>query len=147
MLHSAVPSKSRPYRKYAIFSVTGVVVIAVILTAILVGMYLFTQGQKDILKVQNNNKDGECTFNTCTQVACRGSWMPEANNVLGCPRKYFLFIPQNFWRRCLSNILKFFHFFASVVKFHKNSLLGCPHPSVVSCLGNDIFLFFFVIYM
>jgi len=29
-------------------------------------------------------------------VACRGCWMPGANEVLGCPRKYFLFVPQNF---------------------------------------------------
>src|SRR6218665_3996320 len=31
-------------------------------------------------------------------VACRGCWMPGAKEVLGCPRKYFLFIPQNFRR-------------------------------------------------
>src|SRR6218665_4015930 len=37
---------------------------------------------------------------------------------------------------------KWFTFFASVVKFHENSLLGCP-PSAASCPGNDIFLFFF----
>src|SRR6218665_2906060 len=42
---------------------------------------------------------------------------------------------------------KFFTFFASVVKFHENSLLlGCP-PSAVSCPGNDIFYFFLVIYL
>ena len=29
-------------------------------------------------------------------VACRGCWMPGANEILGCPRKYFLFVPQNF---------------------------------------------------
>src|SRR6218665_4212958 len=31
-------------------------------------------------------------------VACRGCWMHGANEVLRCPRKYFLFIPQNFRR-------------------------------------------------
>jgi len=56
VLHLVVPPKSRPYRKYAIVAVTGVVVAAVILTAILVGMYLFTQGQKDILKVDKDDK-------------------------------------------------------------------------------------------
>src|SRR6218665_2436842 len=29
-------------------------------------------------------------------VACRGCWMPGVNQVLGCPRKYFLFVSQNF---------------------------------------------------
>src|SRR6218665_2151517 len=37
---------------------------------------------------------------------------------------------------------KFFTFFASVVKFHENSLLGCS-PSAASCPGNNIFYFFF----
>ena len=64
----AVPPKPRPYRKYAIIAVTGVVVAAVILTAILVGMYLFTQGQKDILKVGKDNKAVECTYNTCPSM-------------------------------------------------------------------------------
>ena len=32
----------------------------------------------------------------------------------------------------------FFTFFVSVVKFHENSLLGCP-PSAASCPSNDIF--------
>jgi len=36
--------------------VTGVVVVAIILTAILVGMYLFTQGQKDIVQVEKDEK-------------------------------------------------------------------------------------------
>jgi len=66
VLHSAVPPKSRPYRKYAIIAVTGVVVAAVILTAILVGMYLFTQGQKDILKVGKDSKVVDFfNYNTC----------------------------------------------------------------------------------
>jgi len=59
----AVSQKSRPYRKYAFIAVTGVVAAAVILTAILVGMYLFTQGQKDILRVWKDNKVVECTYN------------------------------------------------------------------------------------
>jgi len=37
--------------------VTGVVVVAVILTAILVGMHLFIQGQKDIVKVGKDKDD------------------------------------------------------------------------------------------
>ena len=28
-------------------------------------------------------------------VACRGCWMPGANGVLGCLRKYFVFLSQN----------------------------------------------------
>jgi hypothetical protein len=43
-------SKPRPYRKYVIIAVTAVVVAAIILIAILVGMYLFTEGQKEILQ-------------------------------------------------------------------------------------------------
>jgi len=43
-LHRSDPPKSRLYRKYAIIAVTGVVLVAVILTASLVGMHLFIQG-------------------------------------------------------------------------------------------------------
>ena len=53
--------------------------------------------------------------------------------VLGCPRKYFLFIPQNFRRP-----------FLSVVKFHGRTIRSLDAPSrAASCLGNDIFLFIF----
>src|SRR6218665_2801136 len=75
----------------------------------------------------------------CNSVACRGCWMPEANEVLGCPRKYFLFTPQTFRRP-----------FLSVFKFQDNSLPGCLLPSdsrAASCPGNDIFLFIFAIYL
>src|SRR6218665_2739570 len=37
---------------------------------------------------------------------------------------------------------KFFTSFASVVKFHENSLLPWMPPSAASCPGNDIFYFF-----
>ena len=47
----------------------------------------------------------------------RGSWIPS---------KIFVFLSQNFWRPFYSRSPKFFTFFASVVKFHENSLLGCP---------------------
>jgi len=56
MLHPADSPKTRTYRKYVIVAVTGVVVVAVILTAILVGMHLFTQGQEDILKVKKGEQ-------------------------------------------------------------------------------------------
>src|SRR6218665_64524 len=36
------------------------------------------------------------TLKLLLTVACRGCWMPVANEVLGCPRKYFLFMSQNF---------------------------------------------------
>lgn len=52
-----VPPKSHPYRKCVIIAVTGVVVAAVILTAILVGLYLFTEGQKEILKFSYNRDE------------------------------------------------------------------------------------------
>jgi len=64
--------------------------------------------------------------------------MPGANEVLGSPRKYFVFL----WRPFFSRSPKFFTFFASVVKFHETSLLGCP-PSAASSPGNDFFNFFF----
>src|SRR6218665_2927419 len=46
--------------------------------------------------------------------------MLEANEALGCPRKYFIFVPQNFSRP-----------FLSVVKFQDNSLAGCPLPCCI----------------
>src|SRR6218665_2064229 len=76
-------------------------------------------------------------------VACRGCWMPGANedfgnldtleNIFHSSSKIyddlFLVIHQNF------------HFFASVVTFHENWLLGCPSQCCIMP-GNDIFLFF-----
>ena len=78
-------------------------------------------------------------------VACRGCWMPGANEDFGYPRKHFSFVPQNLWRPFLV-IHQNFHFFASVVTFHENWLLGCP-PQCGIMPGNDIFLFFFSIYL
>ena len=54
VLTPVVPPKSRSYRKYVIIAVTGVVVAAIILTAILVGMHFFTEAQKEILKFSYN---------------------------------------------------------------------------------------------
>src|SRR6218665_3406721 len=65
-------------------------------------------------------------------VACRGCWMPGANEVLGCPRKYFLFIPQNFRRP----------FFYQLSNFRTTRSLDAPCRAA-SCPGNDIFLFIF----
>jgi len=42
--------KPRNMKKIVIIAVSAILAVAIILTAILVGMYLFTQGQKDILK-------------------------------------------------------------------------------------------------
>lgn len=53
----AVPPKPRSYRKYVIIAVTGIVVAAITLTAILVGMYFFTETEKEILKF-SYNRDG-----------------------------------------------------------------------------------------
>ena len=76
-------------------------------------------------------------------MACRGCWMPGANEVLGCHRKYFLFVSQNFWRPSFSHLFQISHFFASVVKFHENSLLRCPpvlhHAPVTTLIFSLLF--------
>src|SRR6218665_840777 len=64
-------------------------------------------------------------------VACRACWMPGANEVLRCPRKYFLFIPQNFRRP-----------FYQLANFRTIRYLDAPSRAA-SCPGNDIFLFIF----
>lgn len=46
-------SKPRPRKKYVIIAVSGILVVAIILAAILVGMYMFTEAQKDILQVSD----------------------------------------------------------------------------------------------
>ena len=66
--------KSRHYRQYIVIAVIAVVAAAVILTAILVGMHLFTNAQKDILKVRKDNRFVECTYSSC---------IPEVHNLLG----------------------------------------------------------------
>lgn len=48
--------KPRPLKKYVIIAVSGILAVAIILTAILVGMYLFTDAQKDILQVSDMYK-------------------------------------------------------------------------------------------
>lgn len=48
------PSKSRPYKKYVIIAVSGILAVAIILTAILVGMHLFTEAQRDIVRFSYN---------------------------------------------------------------------------------------------
>jgi len=71
VLSPVVPPKSRPYRKYVIAAVIGVVVAAIVLTAILVGMYLFTEGQKDILKfsyTRDGNVKEEVTSDPNTNI-------------------------------------------------------------------------------
>jgi len=50
MSTSAV-AKTRSYKKYAIIAVCSIATIAIILAAILVGMYLFSESQKDIVKL------------------------------------------------------------------------------------------------
>ena len=59
-IHDAEVQKSRPYKKYVIIAVSGVLAVAIILTAILVGMHLFTEAQKDIVRVSDRP--------TCTRM-------------------------------------------------------------------------------
>ena len=74
--------------------------------------------------------------------------MPGANEVLGCLRKYFLFVPQNCWQPFFSRspnclvIYPNFIFFALAVKFYENSLLGCP-PLVLHHVPVRTFFSFF----
>lgn len=46
-------TKTRSYKKYAIIAISSIAAVAIILAAILVGMYLFTESQKDIVKVKH----------------------------------------------------------------------------------------------
>src|SRR6218665_1760947 len=63
--------------------------------------------------------------------ACRGCWM-----------RFFDALESIFYSsRKISDDL-----FLSVVKFHDNSLPGCP-SCAASCPGNGIFLFIFAIYL
>lgn len=47
-----VSEKRRKYKKYAIIAGSAVLVVAIVLTAILVGLYFFSETQKDIIKVE-----------------------------------------------------------------------------------------------
>ena len=49
---SSVEAAGKKSKRNIIIAVTGVVVVALVLTAILVGMYLFTEAEKDLLKVR-----------------------------------------------------------------------------------------------
>src|SRR6218665_2231542 len=55
---------------------------------------------KTVTLMNMDNSNTVICKNKTTQkgesVACRGCWMPGANEVLGCPRKYFLFVSQTF---------------------------------------------------
>lgn len=44
--------KPRNTKKYVIIAVSTVLTVAIILAAILVGMHMFTQAQKDLIKVR-----------------------------------------------------------------------------------------------
>ena len=82
-----------------------------------------------------------------------GSWMPSKI------WKHFLFVPENFWRPFLVfqiHVLKFlttfFSHFPKIFTFsHQLSNFTKIHPfeapSAASWTGNNIFLFFFVIYV
>ena len=52
-IHDGDAPKSRSYKKYVIIAVSGLIAVAIILTAILVGMHLFTEAQKDIVRVSD----------------------------------------------------------------------------------------------
>src|SRR6218665_171222 len=79
-------------------------------------------------------------------MACRGCWMPGANEVLGCPRIFsiFLVVHQIYSNSShkISIFSQFFPFFASVFKFQENSLLGCP-PVLHHAPVTTFFLFLF----
>ena len=64
-------------------------------------------------------------------VADRGCWMPGANEDLGYPRKYFSFIPKNFWWPFYSHSQHFFTFSHQLSHFTKISSLYAP--SAASC--------------
>ena len=58
-------------------------------------------------------------------------------------KTFFQFVSKNFCRLYFTrSFTQMFHIFASVFKFHENSLLGCS-LSFASCPGNDIFSSFF----
>src|SRR6218665_1642908 len=71
-------------------------------------------------------------------VACRGCWMPRANEVLGCPQTL-----ENIFdlSRKISFLTTFF-----VTLFTKIRSLDAP-PKAASCPGYDTFRFFFVMYL
>ena len=75
--------------------------------------------------------------------------MPGANKVLGCPRKYFLFVPQNFWQPLFSRSPNFFVIYPNFIFFRISCQIWrkfapwMPPPSAASCPSKDIFLFFF----
>src|SRR6218665_132824 len=86
----------------------------------------------------NDDDDGyplECKF--IGFYATWGQWRAEA---VGCPgQRRFLDALENilYSSRKISDdpfrrSPKFFTFFASVVKFHENSLLGCPQCCIMS---------------
>src|SRR6218665_2936774 len=79
-------------------------------------------------------------------VACRGCWMPGANEVLGCRRKYFVFLSQNFLPPFLVVHLNLSLFSHQLSNFTRIRSLDAP-TSAVSCSGNDIFTSFLVIYL
>lgn len=58
---ASLPPKTHFTKKYLIIAVGGIVTVAIVLTAILVGMYLFTDAHKNILKfnldVDKNTKE------------------------------------------------------------------------------------------
>jgi len=93
-------------------------------------------------------------------VACRGCWMPGAKEVIGCPRKYFLFVYSSrkisgnflglftkiFPIRLLKSFSQHFSLFRISCQISRKFAPWMP-PSAASRSGNDIFLFFFVIYL
>src|SRR6218665_532749 len=93
-------------------------------------------------------------------VACRSCWMPGAKEILGCPRKYFLFVYSSrkisddflgsftkiFPIRLLKSFSQHFSLFRISCQILRKFAPWMP-PSAASRSGNDIFLFFFVIYL
>src|SRR6218665_2229177 len=91
-------------------------------------------------------------------VACIGCWMPGAKEVLGCPRKYFLFVyssrnisddlswsfHQKFSNSSPKIFLTTFSLFRISCQISRKFAPWMP-PSAASRSGNDIFLFLFVI--
>src|SRR6218665_2500776 len=76
-----------------------------------------------------------CYYHHTLSVACRGCWMPGANEVLGCPRIFSIRLPKflTTFLVIYQNVSLFY------ISFHIRSL-NAP-PSAASCPSNDIFLF------
>src|SRR6218665_3721874 len=78
-----------------------------------------------------------CYYHHTLSVACRGCWMPGANEVLGCPRIFSIRLPK-FLTTFFSHLPKFFTFLHQF----SHSLLGCLpvlHRALVMTVSSSLF--------